>query len=59
MTLIDLRLEYKRQTGKSNIPINHDHYDDPEYIVWLEEQIVELNKPVIIWGEPLRKENKI
>jgi hypothetical protein len=44
MSLIDLRLEYKRQTGKPNIPINHDHYDDPEYIIWLEEELIKLKQ---------------
>jgi hypothetical protein len=41
-TLIDLRLQYQKETGNDNIPISHDHCDDVEYIVWLEEHLLRL-----------------
>ena len=41
MTLIDLRLAYKRATGDNHTPINNGHYNTTEYIVWLEEQLTE------------------
>jgi hypothetical protein len=41
-TLIDLRMEYKRQTGDNETPISHDYFDDPKYIVWLEDYILRL-----------------
>jgi hypothetical protein len=44
MTLIDLRLEYKRDTGDGNTPINHGYYGDVRYILWLEEKLLEQTK---------------
>lgn len=41
MTLIDLRIAYKRATGDHSTPINHGHYNATEYVVWLEEQLTE------------------
>lgn len=42
MTIIDLRLLYKRETGINEVPINHDFYDDVDYVLWLENTILEL-----------------
>lgn len=44
MTIIDLRMEYKKATGDPYVPITHDHYNDVNYILWLEEQLLEMKK---------------
>lgn len=56
MTLIDLRMEYKRKTGISDVPISHGYYGDVEYILWLENELLELrklHKKLIPW-EPIK-----
>ena len=58
MTLIDLRLEYLKDTGKY-VPMMQDtqilgtaSYE--EYTTWLENKVLLLSQPVIIHGEPYR-----
>ena len=41
MTLIDLRLLYKQDTGDASVPISHGYYDELDYILWLEEKLLE------------------
>ena len=56
MTLIDLRLEYKQETGINNVPISHDHYADVRYVMWLEERLLKLKalkKKLIPWENEL------
>ena len=56
MTLIDLRLEYKRQTGEKHIHISHDNYADVRYVMWLEERLLKLKalkKKLIPWENEL------
>lgn len=57
ISLIDLRLEYKYQTGDPNVPLSHSHYDDVNYIVWLEDKIIKLKqlKQELIPWEPLNR----
>ena len=42
MTIIDLRLEYKKEMGANCVPINYDYYDDVDYVLWLENTVLEL-----------------
>ena len=52
MTIIDLRMQYKRETGDPRVPISYEHYADVAYIIWLEEQLIkhmELKKKLIPW----------
>ena len=43
-TIIDLRLEYKKETGDPYTPITHGYYDAVEYVLWLEEKVIALKK---------------
>ena len=57
LTLIDLRVEYKRNSGNSNTPLSHGHFSDVDYIVWLEDQLLkhkDLKRRLIPW-ESLNK----
>ena len=40
LTLIDLRVEYKRDTGDANTPISNGYFGDDDYITWLEDQLL-------------------
>jgi hypothetical protein len=42
MTLLDLRLEYRKDTGDQNIPLSGITWDDAEYVSWLEDQLLYL-----------------
>jgi len=56
MTIVDLRMQYKKETGNPYVPLTHEHYDDVEYILWLENQLLELkklHKQMIPW-EPIK-----
>lgn len=58
MTVIDLRLEYLKDTGKyAPMIIDEKIFNtasNEDYIEWLENKIIELSKPVIIHGEAFR-----
>jgi hypothetical protein len=52
MTLIDLRMHYKRLTGNNDVPISHDYFGDVKYIIWLEEELLrlmEMKQKLIPW----------
>lgn len=60
MTLIDIRLEYKKATGDPAVTISHGYYGSVQYVMWLEEQLLlykKLHAKFIPW-EPIEvKEN--
>jgi len=56
MTIVDLRMQYKKETGNPYVPLTHEHYDDVEYILWLEERLIkllELKQKLIPWENEL------
>jgi hypothetical protein len=55
MTKTDLKLEYQKETGEmAPDRYQQDEYDR-DYIAWLEDKVIQLTEPVVVWGEPLRK----
>jgi hypothetical protein len=52
MTLIDLRMNYKKLTGDNFVPLNHGYFGDVNYILWLEELLlkhINLKKKLLPW----------
>ena len=41
ISLIDLRVEFNRQTG-IEIPLSHEYCGDINYIMWMEAELVKL-----------------
>lgn len=39
-TIIDLRMEYKRDTGELNVPLSSERFCDTDYVQWLEERLL-------------------
>jgi hypothetical protein len=61
MTEKDIHLEFKKETGEYPVTMYDDFIEDPPqmttilgYVHWLEQQIVDLRKPVIIQGEDFK-----
>ena len=43
ITEIDLRLEYKKETGDPSTPINKTLWTNSDYVRWLERRLIELS----------------
>ena len=53
MTLLDLRLEYRKDTGDQSIPLSGITWNDAEYVSWLEDQLLYLRNRMSISEDTL------
>ena len=57
MTVVDLRIEYEKETGDRTTPIDSAVFTEVDYVQWLEEKLLEVaNKnTLVIHGKDLIK----